>query len=44
MEEGSYIKHLLNIGELKKVEIILYLPFYLFSDSESESESDEDLE
>jgi hypothetical protein len=41
VEGGSYIEHLLNIGELKKVEIILYLPYYLFiSDSESESDSE----
>ena len=45
MEEGSYIEHLTNICELKKVlhleEIILQLPFYLFnSDSESDSDSD----
>ena len=43
VEEGTYIEHLTNIGELKKVlhleEIILQLPFYLFnSDSESDSE------
>lgn len=41
--DGSYIEHLTNIGELKKVlhleEIILHLPYYLFnSDSESDSE------
>ena len=43
VEEGTYIEHLTNIGELKKVlhleEIILQLPFYLF---DSDSESDED--
>tara|TARA_R110000851_G_scaffold164858_3_gene309255 strand:+ start:324 stop:599 length:276 start_codon:yes stop_codon:yes gene_type:complete len=39
VEEGSYIEHLTNICELKKVEIILHLPFYLF-DSDSESDSD----
>ena len=38
VEEGSYIEHLTNIGELKKVEIILHLPFYLFSDSESDED------
>ena len=44
VEEGSYIEHLTNICELKKVlhleEIILQLPFYLFSDSESDSDSE----
>ena len=45
VEGGSYIEHLTNICELKKVEIILYLPYYLFisdSDSETDSENDED--
>lgn len=41
VEEGTYIEHLLNIGELKKVlhleDIILQLPYYLLnSDSDSE--------
>tara|TARA_R110000737_G_C14399083_1_gene453848 strand:+ start:257 stop:550 length:294 start_codon:yes stop_codon:yes gene_type:complete len=45
VEGGSYIEHLTNIGELKKVlhldEIILHLPYYLFiSDSETDSETD----
>ena len=41
VEGGSYIEHLTNIGELKKVEIILYLPYYLFiSDSDSETDSE----
>ena len=45
VEGGSYIEHLTNICELKKVlhldEIILHLPYYLFiSDSDSETDSE----